>query len=327
MHHPAQHRRRAFTLIELLVVMGIIIVLIGILLPVIASVRRASYATSSQSAIMNLNAACEQYRQDFNAYPGIFANSCFAGGSATASAIFTPPATVTGLPTGTATSTFTMTENMIVSLLGGVEPAATVGGTATYKYDQVGMGSLSHVQVLSARRRYPPYMDAVPGGNLQAYTTGTVWSATAMTVGVDGYDSNDLSTIPEPIDKFPDPLPILYLRANTAAAAASIGGLDNTYHWNSTHLYAYIRLNAKDSTRYFPGSSEDINNNGNTDGSEDLNGNNAVGSASEKDYTIATYFTAPGTSLPRQKGAFMLIGAGPDRRYGTRDDQTNFGGL
>ncbi len=35
----------------------------------------------------------------------------------------------------------------------------------------------------------------------------------------------------------------------------------------------------------------------------------------------------PMTWQPRQKDSFILIGPGVDRKYGTIDDQTNFGPL
>src|SRR6185369_3037557 len=54
-------RRRAFTLIELLVVVGIIAVLIGILLPVLARARESSRRTSCLSSLRQLGQGLVMY--------------------------------------------------------------------------------------------------------------------------------------------------------------------------------------------------------------------------------------------------------------------------
>src|SRR4051812_3786557 len=105
--------REGFTLVELLVVIGIIIVLIGILLPVLGHVRKAAWGASSQASIMNLASAIERYRQEFNAYPGLFGNSSFnAQGLAP-------------MQTSAGTTNITMSENLVLSLLGGFEPQSS----------------------------------------------------------------------------------------------------------------------------------------------------------------------------------------------------------
>src|SRR5512133_3397557 len=61
---------RGFTLVELLVVIGIIVILIGLLIPAVGYVRTAARVSSTQSLLVQLQGACEQYYQDFRAYPG-----------------------------------------------------------------------------------------------------------------------------------------------------------------------------------------------------------------------------------------------------------------
>jgi prepilin-type N-terminal cleavage/methylation domain-containing protein/prepilin-type processing-associated H-X9-DG protein len=62
--------RRAFSLIELLVAIGIIAVLVAMLLPAIASARRASHATVCASNLRQLATALIHYAQDYDgAFP------------------------------------------------------------------------------------------------------------------------------------------------------------------------------------------------------------------------------------------------------------------
>src|SRR5688500_11671252 len=65
---------RGFTLVELLVVIGIIVLLVGILLPVVHGVRKSAYAAASGQQIARLNAAIQAYYGDHKAYPGPLSN-------------------------------------------------------------------------------------------------------------------------------------------------------------------------------------------------------------------------------------------------------------
>ena len=60
---------RGFTLVELLVVIGIILLLVGILLPVTLSVIRKGQRSRTQADLQALSAALEAYKTDFYSYP------------------------------------------------------------------------------------------------------------------------------------------------------------------------------------------------------------------------------------------------------------------
>lgn len=62
-------RRRGFTLVEILVVIGIMVVLLGLLIPGIAAFRRAAERKSVQADLMTVSQGLEAYKSDFGDYP------------------------------------------------------------------------------------------------------------------------------------------------------------------------------------------------------------------------------------------------------------------
>src|SRR5688572_30544814 len=64
-----RHRRSGFTLVELLVTIGIILVLLGILMPAILSMRRAADRKRTEMDFQTISQALEAYKQVFNDYP------------------------------------------------------------------------------------------------------------------------------------------------------------------------------------------------------------------------------------------------------------------
>ena len=62
-------RRSAFTLVELLVVIGIIIILVGILLPTVMSSRRAADKAAARMDLQTIGLALDAYKADFGDYP------------------------------------------------------------------------------------------------------------------------------------------------------------------------------------------------------------------------------------------------------------------
>jgi prepilin-type N-terminal cleavage/methylation domain-containing protein len=136
-------RQRAFTLVELLVVIGIIVVLISILLPVVTRIRTASYEAATRQEIGQIVSACQNYHQDFRAYPGPISNSDieYTTGSPTSftvtlsspsqtniniysgrlaqGATYTTSTLITAVP-GSTYGLFTASQNLVLGLLGGL---------------------------------------------------------------------------------------------------------------------------------------------------------------------------------------------------------------
>lgn len=302
MNRPNQPapRRRGFTLIELLVVIGIIVVLIGILVPVIGRVQLAARASETRQRLANIANALQSYYNDFSAYPGPFSNA----------QMINPGVTITD---GAASGRLTMAENMLLGLLGGLQRG---GG---YSKDLVGLGAIS--QAPADARKINPYLEVRYGSPL---------ISKGKFVDEAGIAAND-SPVPEFLDTFDNSLPILYLRAGAGLPGViTANGIDTTTGQPARYQY--------DTTQYNGYTSTSI---GVSSGNHGLNnlgtwGQVFVTKPPDTPNNAIPYFRAPGgqpsgatnaTGVARQRDGFILISAGPDRRYGTYDDVTNFGGF
>ena len=307
----------AFTLIELLLVLGIILILIGILIPTISKIRISVQAVSTRQMISRLENGINAYYSDFHAYPGPLSNAQLLAdaGGATASA----GAIALGIPRTTSS------ENLFLGLSGGLEmtAAGTPPQVATFNYNQTlaanntGPGNINP----SIVKRYTPYMIVTPEestltvkNNHQPSNAPGQWSA------ANGQIIGD-TIVPEYVDKFANPSPILYLRAASGAAAMTnyvpltVGitytgnGTNAPQDTDWTNITAPTNPNAAIVTNYpqvvYSGSPVLAA------GWPAYIGNNTLASGS-------------GTAVSANKDTFVLISAGPDGVYGTSDDITNF---
>lgn len=285
-----QQRSRpgGFTLLELLVSIGIIVILIGILLPVISNVRRAAYDANSRSQIMSLVQAIERYRQEFIAYPGPLPNSTIIANS---------PAAPTGLVNATGT------ENLVLALMGGLKLTVGTSPVLPVLYDAADVGRGPMTLNPMNYKRIAAYIN-VPKGELSDGAMNTM----------SGYSGYGDTQVPDILDRFPDPMPVLYLRAKVGA-----GGIiaDN----NNPDVYQY---DLRQIAGYISGKADN--------GLQSLGGFSA--SVADRPANALAYFKHPqlggsnnAAGTPRQKDGFILISAGKDRLYGTLDDIANFGSL
>lgn len=276
---PSPRRLCGFTLVELLVVIGIIAVLMGILIPIVGHIRLTGYVTATQAQISIIQGAIENYRQQFESYPGPLPESELK-----------TSVNAAGLATGS--------ENLVLGLLGGL---INKNGVVTYDSTRVGSGpaSLNPLKL----QTYQPLIDPVAGGLDKAKSANdwVVWSdANAHQGIINGANFKD-TKLPEFVDRFPDPMPILYIRARVGAAGVAKSP-SVTYPANTVPAYDASQLLVYTFPDLGPGTPDFTN--------------------------VQSYFgTLANTNVPRQKDGFLIISAGIDRKYGTGDDLTNGGKL
>ena len=318
-----------FTLIELLVAIGIITVLIGILVPVVARVRITAQEASTKNFLNQLEAACEAYQLNFSAYPGPLANDQL--GPMPSGAALPVVNASSGNYDTTALSNVTGSENLVLGVLGGLKYSSTANGAIQYDPSFVGTGPNS----LNSRnpKRYQAYVD---GSKYLSWRTDNNMKTGRFS---DGTMAND-SIIPEFVDQFTDPLPILYLRArvgadgnpagngvvksptdNPVVTLNITGNADPQYDLNQIIGYTEPDIGIG---RTRPPGAADLKQGLSKDPDP-----TATLDPTQQPYNAYPYFLNPQSTATqptaRQKDGYILISAGRDRIYGTADDITNFG--
>lgn len=321
MNREVKRGRRGFTLVELLTVIGIIVLLVSILMPVVSSVRQKAHATDTSALLANIASGIQRYYADFNAYPGPLHNS----------QIYNPTTAITMAPPqpGQPATTLdphviTMPENLVLGLLGGLKPGTTPG-TVMYDPSLVGTGprSLNPLQPKS----FPAYMDRVSLSDGDYYEGANNANAP---------DNPKDSAIPEFLDKFPSGMPILYLRAKVGApgiASDAVGDQQQQYDLKQIKAYTDSNIGVG---RDLPESEYEgsgvsyaqhkhglrtVNPTASIYKTSQQQQNPGQGTAYAYPYDLYAFLRHPTMpNTPRQKDSFLLISAGIDRVYGTKDD-------
>jgi prepilin-type N-terminal cleavage/methylation domain-containing protein len=360
--------KRAFTLIELLVVIVIIAILIGLLIPGIGYVRTAARTTSTQALLAELQGAIERYHMDFRAYPGPLPE---------AQMYAIPTHTINGgvvLPITTPTDPnisgrVTGSENLVLALLGGLH---VVNGRDTtqpvIEYDPALVGT----GPAGLAFEYQPDNT----GTLRSFATGKPKTAYLTSTAdlsrnsvnsdpaapghyKDGIgDAND-SIIPEFVDRFGSPMPILYLRSRVGTPGVIGDTLDvrgtgtptAAAQYDLAGIYGYTGSAIGEGksgecwlTTPPSGQLYDVPDvpGGPYHGLRTIVDNTRLSSIGEVmptppgvgpwpsdiPYNAFAYLQNPSIAgQPRGKDSYILISAGADRVYGTADDITSFGAV
>jgi type II secretory pathway pseudopilin PulG len=334
-------RSSAFTLIELLVVIGIIVVLIAILLPVVNSVRKAANVTATKNQMHTISSAIQAYYTDYHSYPGPFSEDQIDTNSATSWQLGNsgPPLMNSS---GGNMANITSTENLVLGLSGGLSVTFTNTGIANgFQYSGANVNSGPQVlnTLIAAQKQTTAYYTPTPAelapsdgaGGYQAFNTG---SATD-------------SVIPEYYDHIPGGIittnvtpnandqygPILYMRARVSAvspvnepgvsyspastpplpAAVPQGQPATGFQYNVYQLAPYGFLWNSVSATDFPAP---VNN----PAGNPPTYNPYPGSTVVYDPVTVYFANAAIAGQPKGKDAFILISAGTDRIFGTKDD-------
>jgi prepilin-type N-terminal cleavage/methylation domain-containing protein len=325
--NPKSAIRNGFTLVEMLTVIGIIVLLVSILLPVVSAVRTKGHVADTQALLARIATGIESYYADFKAYPGPLHNGQIYNGGVAGPAITivnAPPP-----PPGQPAPSFlpekaTQSENLVLGLLGGLKPN-TSGAGYTFDWQQLGSGPMS----LNPRapKKHRAYMDKVnlSEGNYK-----------------DEAGDADDSDLPEFIDRFPYPMPILYMRANVGASGIvsnerSVTGTPTQEQYDLKQIKAYTLVESGKNIgmgKEPPPDSDYPNGQGPTNhldrlkhGLREVTANTTIvnpappGLTYKFPYDLYGFMRHPSmANTPRQKDSYILISAGADRIYGTRDD-------
>jgi hypothetical protein len=192
-----------------------------------------------------------------------------------------------------------MTEMLTLALCGGLT-FDSGGNNIIYDDKLVGRGATSLGPFAARRTKYPAYIDPTPGQMMPVQPWSTHGKATTTD-----------TAIPEFIDRIGEGKPILYLRA--------LKGAPGVVAAHSTSA-AYPMGTTPPTAQYLPGLLQPY---GFPTDDTLFHGEFPADTTPDPDVPsgFARYLKNPTQPLQaRGKDAFLLISAGPDNKYGTRDD-------
>ena len=211
MNDTIRPRSRGFTLTEILVVIGIVVLLISILIPVVSKARRAAQVATVNAQINDLAGIIQQYAQDYGgALPGPLTYQQIRMPSGFTLDVDTAAASAGGFDSNLDETKITMSENLVLALAGGLKAVINTGNpsaapTILYDPSLVGAGAMSLNPANPKKGK--TYIDQK---NL-SWRTNAAGQKTGKYEDAAGAATD--SEIPEILDTFPSPMPILYLRA------------------------------------------------------------------------------------------------------------------
>jgi prepilin-type N-terminal cleavage/methylation domain-containing protein len=334
---PANRRAKrlpaAFTLLELLVVIGIIVLLAAILVPVVSQVRMKGYVATTQGQLERISAAINSYYHDWKAYPGPLANSQLVGWPNAANNKIPLDTTVNPAPPTIDATMITSSENLVLGLLGILSaPDPATPGQAKYsglppKHDVLNLNplrpasyhyidftpdELSLPSGFAYAARYGSLMDNPSGKSLNVDAKALQPTQASDPIGVNGQLIGLDTAVPEFMDRIPEYMPILYVRANVGVAVQGGTGIASVavtptspVQYDASQLKSY----GFNTVSFDPS--------GKTGDYVMPSGITVSGS----DAQWIAYFMNPNLAgQPRGKDGYVLISAGADRLYGTKDD-------
>jgi type II secretory pathway pseudopilin PulG len=282
-----KNKKSAFTLVEALAVMGIIAILVMLLIPALTTVRKIAKETQQKAQITTIEMALTAFRNDYGEYPPSHGYDASASDNIDY----------------TYTGTQTLAEALVGWDLMGFHPKSawkedgkdkSGGDTA---YTGATTGSPSEIEAnLKARRG--PYLEATTNvfrlGDLYT-TTSTLFNLNTFVIcDVFGVKS---VTVGGKVVKAGTP--ILYYRANTSSKTidASVAEEERIYNRKDNYLLVYYLEKDTDNPLCNP-------------------------TMEFYDYIKDQKVTT--VKWPSRPDSYLLVSAGADGLYGTKDDICNF---
>jgi len=315
---------------------------------VVGSVRRRAQAAATLAQLNALRGAIEAYQGTYGAYPGPIPDHLMyqlPPGQAPL------PANIAPSPLG-GSSQMTQMENLVLGLMGSLK---MVSGSDVPVFDPNDVGS--------GPRSLSP---GSPGQHPAFYTNTKELSKGFFSDKSNNSPSCYDSSVPEFVDRFNEPMPILYLRARRGSKGVmsdmknyNAQNPSELYQYDVRQYYSYIsdpsggvpsagivlggkkqeyRVNGQLAGAFWQITSDNSNpRTGIGDPAMGGSGDPLINKKDGVNWAIA-YLRHPSlntpannvtneTGTPRSKDSFILISAGPDRLFGTADDLTTFGSV
>ncbi len=359
-------KRTGFTLTELLIVIGIIAILVAILIPTVNRVRAVGFATDTAALVRAMDNAARNYYTDWQAYPGVFADDEIGlddGNSPLGGLGVNVIDEDLYVGQDEELEGVTGTENFVLSTMGGL--VLNEDGEIVFDPAAVGRGPVELRS--GQGKSYNSYLDLQPRdlsthlvGDFDVAFSGAVEADKDIDGDPNTYDPRQSgrwvdesglamdTVVPEIVDRFPSRMPILVIRANQrvgrTAAVAHIDPAERPiFGLNQVRGYTgelgdsmggpFIGVGREaidafhDTNDRFHGlrvGTDDDDDNG----YDEFEPNTDTGEENPGPYDGVPYLqdrANPGKAV--KADSIVIISAGRDRVFGTRDDITNFGNV
>lgn len=284
------NNKRAFTIVELLTVMSIIIILMGLLAPAMNRVRRFAKRVSQKNQFHSIDVALELFRAEFDGYPNSGALD----------------------PTGVSyCGAQKLAEAMVGQDLVGFHPDSRFLADGTD-----GSGNPLYTPA-TVTARVGPYL---PLDQANAYRLGDIYPNIASS-NFNGASFVLCDVYTHALDTGKIGMPILYYKANTSNSLHDVT-MPDTSIYNYLDNHDFVRLGMPWNPP--PGGPMHALFH-DPDGEDNIAGTPDDEVEGEKLYIKTKNEKITTMNRPYRADSFVLISAGFDGEYGTRDDVFNFG--
>jgi type II secretory pathway pseudopilin PulG len=279
-----KHKKTAFTIVELLTVMSIIIILIGLLLPALNAIKRFSRVVLQKNQFRNIGSGLQLYESDFHEYPDSSALDADKASYCGAMKLAEVMAGQDGLG-------FNLNSRLTIN-------GKDAAGTDLYPPAPSSI-TTAYTDNLRSRKEYiePKYIQIC--SLLDLYSATTPFSKSGVLL-CDAFLSVRSKTTGKRIG-----MPVLYYRADITKMshdANTPDNPDNIYNYKDNQDFLGMGLPWQTGTMpplYYPGSGISV-------------------------FYQNTQDKGSPISRPYNKDSYILISAGWDGIYGTKDDVYNF---